>query len=114
MSSSAPTSANRRTGLQEIRLCVVSTTPRGVVQIARDTEIELLPEAVEIEELRRADVTISYVGGLGDKLNQVREMIELPLKHPELFDAGHRAAPGRAAVRPAGHGQDADRRGGGQ
>src|SRR5690606_35194777 len=31
-------------GLQEIRLRVVSTTPRGVVQIAQDTEIELLPE----------------------------------------------------------------------
>lgn len=73
-------------GLQEIRLRVVSTQPRGIVQIAADTEIELLPEYVEpAEEPRRADVTYDDVGGLGDTIDQVREMIELPLKHPELF-----------------------------
>jgi transitional endoplasmic reticulum ATPase len=72
-------------GLQEIRLRVVATTPRGVVQVVQDTEIELLPEYVEAEEPRRADVTYDDVGGLGDTVEQVREMIELPLKHPELF-----------------------------
>ena len=72
-------------GLQEIRLRVISTTPRGVVQVAQDTEIELLPEFVEMEEPRRVDVTYDDIGGLGDTIGQVREMIELPLKHPELF-----------------------------
>ncbi|MEX1184165.1 MAG: CDC48 family AAA ATPase [Gemmatimonadota bacterium] len=72
-------------GLQEIRLRVVSATPRGVVQIAQDTEIELLPEFVDMEEQRPAIVTYDDLGGLGDTLGQVREMIELPLKHPELF-----------------------------
>ena len=72
-------------GLQEIRLRVISTVPRGVVQIAQDTEIELLPEFVESEEPRRTDITYDDIGGLGDTINQVREMIELPLKHPELF-----------------------------
>jgi transitional endoplasmic reticulum ATPase len=72
-------------GLQEIRLRVISTTPRGVVQIAQDTEIELLPEFVEMEEPRRADVTYDDIGGLGATIDQVRELIELPLKHPELF-----------------------------
>jgi transitional endoplasmic reticulum ATPase len=71
--------------LQEIRLVVVSTLPRGVVQIAADTEIELLPEYTEPEEARRTDVTYDDIGGLGDTIEQVREMIELPLKHPELF-----------------------------
>jgi transitional endoplasmic reticulum ATPase len=56
-----------------------------VVQIAQDTEIELLPEHVDAEEPRPADVTYDDLGGLGDSLGQVREMIELPLKHPELF-----------------------------
>src|SRR5690606_24937028 len=69
-------------GLQEIRLRVISTQPRGIVQVAQDTEIELLPEYVEAaEEPRRADVTYDDVGGLGDTIQQVREMIELPLKH---------------------------------
>jgi transitional endoplasmic reticulum ATPase len=72
-------------GLQEIRLRVISTVPRGVVQIAQDTEIELLPEFVEMEEQRPATVTYDDLGGLGETLDQVREMIELPLKHPELF-----------------------------
>jgi transitional endoplasmic reticulum ATPase len=72
-------------GLQEIRLRVISTVPRGVVQIAQETEIELLPEFVEAEEQRPATVTYDDLGGLGDTLGQVREMIELPLKHPELF-----------------------------
>ena len=72
-------------GLQEIRLRVIATTPRGVVQIAQETEIELLPEFVEMDEQRPAAVTYDDLGGLGDTLGQVREMIELPLKHPELF-----------------------------
>jgi transitional endoplasmic reticulum ATPase len=72
-------------GLQEIRLRVISTVPRGVVQIAQDTEIELLPEFVEMDEQRPAVVTYDDLGGLGETLGQVREMIELPLKHPELF-----------------------------
>jgi transitional endoplasmic reticulum ATPase len=71
--------------LQEIRLMVVATMPRGIVQVAPDTEIELLPEYTEPEEARRTDVTYDDVGGLGDTVDQVREMIELPLKHPELF-----------------------------
>lgn len=73
-------------GLQEIRLRVVSTQPRGIVQVVDDTEIELLPEFVEgAEEPRRADVTYDDIGGLGNTIDQVREMIEIPLKHPELF-----------------------------
>jgi transitional endoplasmic reticulum ATPase len=72
-------------GLYEIRLRVISTTPRGIVQVAKDTEIEIRPEYAEAEAPRRADITYDDVGGLGDTIGQVREMIELPLKHPELF-----------------------------
>ena len=72
-------------GLQEIRLRVLSTSPKGVVRIDPDTDIELVPEFAEQEEKRRADVTYDDVGGLGDTVGEVRELIELPLKHPELF-----------------------------
>ncbi|MFP4144115.1 MAG: CDC48 family AAA ATPase [Phycisphaeraceae bacterium] len=72
-------------GLQEIRLVVTATSPRGVVRVAPDTEIELLPQYVEPQEPRPADVTYDDIGGLGNTIDQVREMIELPLKHPELF-----------------------------
>src|SRR5690606_40259842 len=52
-------------GLQEIRLKVISTSPRGIVQIAQDTEIELLPEYVEQEEEERLDVTYDDVARTG-------------------------------------------------
>jgi len=75
----------RAFGLQEIRLVVTATSPRGVVQVADGTEIELLPEFAEPEERAAGGPTYDDVGGLGDTVEQVREMIELPLKHPELF-----------------------------
>ena len=71
--------------LGEIRLLVTSTTPRGIVRVTADTEIELLPQYVEPQDHRKADVTYDDIGGLGPVLDQIREMIELPLKHPELF-----------------------------
>jgi transitional endoplasmic reticulum ATPase len=72
-------------GLQEIRLVVVSTQPRGIVHVTAETEIELRPQFEEPREARRADVTYDDIGGLGSTVDQVREMVELPLRHPELF-----------------------------
>ncbi|QFU15001.1 CDC48 family AAA ATPase [Microvirga thermotolerans] len=72
-------------GLQEIRLVVVSTQPRGIVQVTEETEVELRPQFEEPKEARRADVTYDDIGGLGNTVDQVREMVELPLRHPELF-----------------------------
>src|SRR3546814_1131978 len=71
--------------LQEIRLTVVSTTPRGIVHIDENTEVELRPEYEEAKEARRADVTYDDIGGLGGTIDQIREMVELPLRYPELF-----------------------------
>ena len=71
--------------LQEIRLTVVSTVPRGIVHIDRTTEIELLPEYKEAPGERRADVTYDDLGGMRDAIDALREMVELPLRHPELF-----------------------------
>ena len=73
--------------LQEIRLTVVSTTPKGIVHIDTDTEVELRAEYTEARDDggRRADVTYDDIGGLGSTVDQVREMVELPLRYPELF-----------------------------
>src|SRR5690606_37456289 len=72
--------------LQEIRLVVVSTLPKGVVHIDADTEVELRAEYEEPRDLRRADVTYDDVGGMADAIDQLREMVELPLRYPELFE----------------------------
>ena len=71
--------------LQEIRLAVISTTPKGVVHVDETTEIELRPEYEEPKEARRADVTYDDIGGMGPTIDQLREMVELPLRYPELF-----------------------------
>ena len=71
--------------LQEIRLNVVSTAPRGIVHIDRDTVVELLPEYTEQHGERRADVTYDDLGGMRATIDALREMVELPLRHPELF-----------------------------
>ncbi len=71
--------------LQEIRLLVVSAAPKGVVHIDENTEIELRPEYEEPQEARRADVTYDDIGGMGPTIDQLREMVELPLRYPELF-----------------------------
>jgi transitional endoplasmic reticulum ATPase len=71
--------------LQEIRLAVIATTPKGVVHVDEHTEIELRPEYEEPKEARRADVTYDDIGGMGPTIDQLREMVELPLRYPELF-----------------------------
>ena len=72
--------------LQEIRLTVVSTTPRGIVHIDQKTQVELLADYTEKKEgERRADVTYDDLGGMKDTIDALREMVELPLRHPELF-----------------------------
>ncbi len=70
--------------LTQIRLTVVSTAPKGIVHIDENTEVELREQ---FEEARgsRADVNYDDVGGMGDTIRQLREMVELPLRYPELF-----------------------------
>ena len=70
--------------LQEIRLSVVSASPKGIVHIDENTEVELRPEYEEPTQ-RRADVTYDDIGGMAGTIDQLREMVELPLRYPELF-----------------------------
>ncbi len=64
---------------------VASTTPNGIVQIGDFTELSVRTEPIEVSELARPSVTYEDVGGLEGELLRIREMIELPLKHPEIF-----------------------------
>ncbi|MBW0144126.1 CDC48 family AAA ATPase [Sphingomicrobium clamense] len=71
--------------LQEIRLKVVETQPEGIVHIGPDTEVALRPDRDAPKEARRRDVTYDDLGGMTDTIDALREMVELPLRHPELF-----------------------------
>ena len=71
----------------EEKFIIISTDPKGIVRITRDTEVELLPQATTpIEDGKIPDVTYEDLGGLHEEVKKVREMIELPLKYPELFE----------------------------
>ena len=69
----------------EMQLMVVSTSPEGIVRVTDATELELRPEAVEMEEKTIPTITYEDIGGLHDAIQKIREMVELPLRHPELF-----------------------------
>jgi transitional endoplasmic reticulum ATPase len=71
--------------LQELRLVAVTTVPKGIVHIDAKTAVELLPEYNAVDGQRRADVTYDDLGGMRDTIDALREMVELPLRHPELF-----------------------------
>ncbi len=71
--------------LQEVRLVIVDTTPKGIVHIDANTKVELLSEYREQDGDRRGDVTYDDLGGMRDTIDALREMVELPLRHPELF-----------------------------
>jgi len=72
---------------RRVDLEVVKTDPRGTVVPDRDTTLELKEEPTEeaAEGTTGPSVTYEDIGGLDDELQRVREMIELPMKKPELF-----------------------------
>jgi len=69
---------------QAVPFTVVKTTPRGVVRVTYDTHLRILNEPVP-EERRLPRTTYEDIGGLHEEIQRIREMVELPLRHPELF-----------------------------
>jgi len=73
-------------GFSDIKFIVVDTNPKQSVIISEHTEIIFNPEAVEVKEDMVPEVSYEDIGGLEDEVKKVREMVELPLKHPEIFE----------------------------
>jgi transitional endoplasmic reticulum ATPase len=65
---------------------VLNTVPTGIVTVGDHTEFIVKTEPTEAKDASVTSITYDDVGGLDEELQRVREMIELPLKHPELFD----------------------------
>tara|TARA_Y100000310_G_scaffold344510_1_gene457652 strand:+ start:4552 stop:8346 length:3795 start_codon:yes stop_codon:yes gene_type:complete len=74
-------------GFSGLKFIVVDTNPKQPVIITESTEIIFNPEAVElVEEEAVPDISYEDVGGLNEEITKIREMVELPLKHPEIFE----------------------------
>src|SRR6056297_3149133 len=77
---------------QSVPLKIAGTSPSGTVVITDSTSIEISETPAEQVSAGGGpsaegvpNVTYEDIGGLDEELDQVREMIELPMRHPELF-----------------------------
>lgn len=73
-------------GIHQLKFLVASVTPNQACFINENTEITLSSKAMEVSDEIIPDVTYEDIGGLNEEVKKVREMVELPLKHPEIFD----------------------------
>jgi len=69
-----------------ISLIVQSTVPKGPVLITDETEVDVLNEPVDPNMANVAQVSYEDIGGIKKQLGKIKEMIEFPLRHPELFN----------------------------
>lgn len=74
---------------QRIDLVVISTNPSGPVIITDSTKITVSEESAKAVQISKEggapSITYEDIGGIRNEVARVREMIELPLRHPELF-----------------------------
>ena len=71
-------------GSRSVDYTITGTNPEGIVLIHPNTSFQL--ELVKQEGERKSRVTYEDIGGLGNQVQRIREMIELPLKYPEIFE----------------------------
>jgi len=70
---------------QAIPLIAVETEPDGVCLVTEDTDVELREEPISGFEKTGGGITYEDIGGLQNEIQRVREMVELPMKHPQIF-----------------------------
>ncbi|MEM4718458.1 MAG: CDC48 family AAA ATPase [Nitrososphaerota archaeon] len=63
---------------------VLQTKPQGIVKITPRTRLIIHSKAMQ-EKVLKTTVTYEDIGGLHEQIQRIREMIELPLRYPELF-----------------------------
>jgi transitional endoplasmic reticulum ATPase len=68
-----------------ITFVITATQPAGIVIAGKSTQLTLKEKPTAAAERAISQVTYEDIGGLKRELGLVREMIELPLRHPELF-----------------------------
>jgi transitional endoplasmic reticulum ATPase len=73
-------------GVTQLKFLIVSTNPSQPVIITENTEVSLSPKAVELSDEKIPEITYEDIGGLTDEIKKIRELVEIPLKHPEIFE----------------------------
>ncbi len=70
---------------QGLQFTATTVSPSKHVRITPATVVEVLTKPAKPEDVKVPDVTYEDIGGLGKELKKIREMVELPMKSPELF-----------------------------
>ena len=68
---------------QAVHLMVIDARPRGPVIVTERTHVDVIERPVSSAHVPK--VTYEDIGGLKDVIYKIRELVELPLRHPELF-----------------------------
>ncbi|MFW9768506.1 MAG: CDC48 family AAA ATPase [Candidatus Thorarchaeota archaeon] len=70
---------------QGLQFTATTVSPSKHVRVTPATTVEVLTKPAKPEDVSVPDVTYEDIGGLGKELTKIREMVELPMKSPELF-----------------------------
>ncbi len=94
---------------ENTRFIVTATEPKGPVVISDATDMKIekrAPDSIQSQQMSVPTVTYEDIGGLKSVIEKVREMIELPLRHPEIFERlGVEAPKGVLLYGPPGTGK---------
>ena len=69
-------------GYRDLQLIITKTIPKGAVRITEETKLVVSEEP---EQAHKISITYDDIGGLKKEIEAIREMVELPIKRPEIF-----------------------------
>ncbi|MBT4257637.1 CDC48 family AAA ATPase [archaeon] len=72
-------------GITQLKFVVVNADPNKPVFISENTEVVLNSKAVEMLDEKIPEINYEDIGGLDEEIKKIREMVEIPMKHPEIF-----------------------------
>ncbi len=65
---------------------VTKTTPKKYVRVSANTSIKVLDKVTKPQDIKVPSITYDDIGGLKEEVSAIREMVEIPMKHPEVFE----------------------------
>jgi len=68
-----------------VQFTVMKTRPHGILRLTYDTKLQILSEPAPEVKLGVPRTTYEDIGGLQEEIQRLREMVELPMRHPEIF-----------------------------
>jgi transitional endoplasmic reticulum ATPase len=72
-------------GITQIKFVVVNVDPNKPVFISENTKVVLNSKAVDMINEKIPEINYEDIGGLDEEIKKIREMVEIPMKHPEIF-----------------------------